>query len=524
MEHRLAPDDQVIIITHEPVWLLEWYWGNTARDHAPFLRQLVRGHLRGRARMHLAGDLHFYMRHSFRQRAHVPAQTPDADVAAGMQPRSHASAARVSHGSVQGQQQQGVAAGVATGKPPKPPLPSAPSRSQLQPQAASTSAHAGPVAGVITNSASAPSTTIGSIRPVSHPEVPSTCSSSIASSSDATGMLDARCRRHGRVHGAANCNSSSLSSSSGDESSDLKVGASPVGGGSSSDSAETWRSDREAAGSWPAHKPTTLDAPETLPRQQSLPHGLEPLRGGLGPQQVAAAAAAGSISPGQHYTHHPPPQLQMQGLGGRSMDAYGGGTAAHVHPGLGMQTVHAGAMGHVPCLSCRLRAEAAQHPLDPDHLICNGGGGAFLHPTHVFAASRFVCPADPAAEATARLYSAALQPCTCRVYRAEDAAGGLWGLGPGWGGTYGSALGSSSGTSNTISQPGGMAAHGSTISLAAHASAGAGGVAGGSGGAMYAASIGPDGEYACEACYPDVARSVALGRKNLHLFRLRNTR
>jgi hypothetical protein len=27
------------------------------------LRQLVRGHLRGRARVHLAGDLHFYMRY-----------------------------------------------------------------------------------------------------------------------------------------------------------------------------------------------------------------------------------------------------------------------------------------------------------------------------------------------------------------------------------------------------------------------------------------------------------------------------
>lgn len=29
------------------------------------MRQLIRGHLRGRARVHLAGDLHFYMRHSF---------------------------------------------------------------------------------------------------------------------------------------------------------------------------------------------------------------------------------------------------------------------------------------------------------------------------------------------------------------------------------------------------------------------------------------------------------------------------
>ncbi len=40
-------------MTHEPVWLLEWFWQRTA---AANLRQLVRGHLRGRARVHLAGE------------------------------------------------------------------------------------------------------------------------------------------------------------------------------------------------------------------------------------------------------------------------------------------------------------------------------------------------------------------------------------------------------------------------------------------------------------------------------------
>ena len=30
------------------------------------------------------------------------------------------------------------------------------------------------------------------------------------------------------------------------------------------------------------------------------------------------------------------------------------------------------------------------HPHDPEHLIVNGLGGAFLHPTHVFSPSRFV--------------------------------------------------------------------------------------------------------------------------------------
>ncbi|EFJ44074.1 hypothetical protein VOLCADRAFT_65342, partial [Volvox carteri f. nagariensis] len=68
VEQRMGPEDQVILMTHEPLWLLEWFW---RRPHlGANLRQLVRGHLRGRARVHLAGDLHFYMRHSWRWSRH----------------------------------------------------------------------------------------------------------------------------------------------------------------------------------------------------------------------------------------------------------------------------------------------------------------------------------------------------------------------------------------------------------------------------------------------------------------------
>jgi hypothetical protein len=52
IEQRLGPNDNVIIITHEPTWLLEWFWASSSSSN---LRQLVRGHLRGRARVHLAG-------------------------------------------------------------------------------------------------------------------------------------------------------------------------------------------------------------------------------------------------------------------------------------------------------------------------------------------------------------------------------------------------------------------------------------------------------------------------------------
>ena len=37
------------------------------------------------------------------------------------------------------------------------------------------------------------------------------------------------------------------------------------------------------------------------------------------------------------------------------------------------------------------------HPYDPEHLIVNGLGGAFLHPTHVFAPARFASVSTPAA-------------------------------------------------------------------------------------------------------------------------------
>lgn len=72
-DERMGPDDAVILVTHQPRWLMDWFWEEPACHN---LRQLVRNHLRGRARVHLAGDLHFYMRHSFCPAP--PSQTADA--------------------------------------------------------------------------------------------------------------------------------------------------------------------------------------------------------------------------------------------------------------------------------------------------------------------------------------------------------------------------------------------------------------------------------------------------------------
>ncbi|KAK2079809.1 hypothetical protein QBZ16_002204 [Prototheca wickerhamii] len=84
-EARMGPDDRAILIMHCPRWLVDWFWGTTS---AANLRQLIRGPLRGRARVAVAGDLHFYMRHSFHA---YDAASPAASVAgtpAGASPRA----------------------------------------------------------------------------------------------------------------------------------------------------------------------------------------------------------------------------------------------------------------------------------------------------------------------------------------------------------------------------------------------------------------------------------------------------
>ena len=53
-EERMAEDDAVILVTHQPRWLTEWFWEETGSHN---LRQLVRGSLRGRARVWLSGSL-----------------------------------------------------------------------------------------------------------------------------------------------------------------------------------------------------------------------------------------------------------------------------------------------------------------------------------------------------------------------------------------------------------------------------------------------------------------------------------
>jgi hypothetical protein len=58
---QVGANESVIVMTHEPNWLLDWYWGSSTGQN---VTHLIEEHLKGRCRLRLAGDLHNYMRHS----------------------------------------------------------------------------------------------------------------------------------------------------------------------------------------------------------------------------------------------------------------------------------------------------------------------------------------------------------------------------------------------------------------------------------------------------------------------------
>lgn len=58
---QVKANDSVIVMTHEPNWILDWYWSsNTGKN----VHHLIRNYLKGRCKLRMAGDLHNYMRHS----------------------------------------------------------------------------------------------------------------------------------------------------------------------------------------------------------------------------------------------------------------------------------------------------------------------------------------------------------------------------------------------------------------------------------------------------------------------------
>ncbi|XP_039171243.1 uncharacterized protein LOC104449600 isoform X2 [Eucalyptus grandis] len=68
VKNKVADDDSVIIMTHEPNWLLDWHCNEVSGKN---VSHLICDYLKGRCKLRIAGDLHYYMRHSY-----VPSGSP----------------------------------------------------------------------------------------------------------------------------------------------------------------------------------------------------------------------------------------------------------------------------------------------------------------------------------------------------------------------------------------------------------------------------------------------------------------
>ncbi|KAJ3670232.1 hypothetical protein LUZ60_010556 [Juncus effusus] len=60
-QNKIKEEDSVIVITHEPNWLLDWYWKEKTGTN---ISHLINDYLKGKCRLRMAGDIHHYMRHT----------------------------------------------------------------------------------------------------------------------------------------------------------------------------------------------------------------------------------------------------------------------------------------------------------------------------------------------------------------------------------------------------------------------------------------------------------------------------
>lgn len=436
----MGPDDQVILITHEPTWLLEWFWAHSTSSN---LRQLVRGHLRGRARVHLAGDLHFYMRHSFRSRAALQL----AELA-GMQAAAAAATAK------EGGEGKGEAAAEAGGEAmpgmdsatqPPPKAADAASALQAQPKGAQTEVHAVAASAraeaMCSNCAAAPAA--AAAAPAGQQQGGAASGTSSGSVSGARGVS-----RSG----------SSASSVTGASINGLHAASSPGLGGPSVPSAVNgglhggWeqespfqRASRGARGAGSQADAGVQLQAAGAQLQGSRGHVLEDSSedsedaeclpwGQLGQQQQqeggagAAAAGGGALAAAAAVAADRVVRLKLPriSIDVKTPDDDAAASAAQQQaaapPALGATPLllppgspYVGCLVHDPLYGAQLT--------DPEHLICNGMGGAFMHPTHVFSYARFASLPDEAAEATAGIYSTPQEKCTCRWGLLEGSTG-----------------------------------------------------------------------------------------------------
>ena len=55
--------DSIVILNHEPAWVIEADAGKQGKPHEKNVRELIDHHLQGKVRLRIAGDLHHYTRH-----------------------------------------------------------------------------------------------------------------------------------------------------------------------------------------------------------------------------------------------------------------------------------------------------------------------------------------------------------------------------------------------------------------------------------------------------------------------------
>ncbi|KAL4279422.1 hypothetical protein GQ457_03G039710 [Hibiscus cannabinus] len=61
VKNKVGENDSVIVMTHEPQWVLDWYWDDISGQN---VSHLISDYLKGRCKLRIAGDMHHYMRHS----------------------------------------------------------------------------------------------------------------------------------------------------------------------------------------------------------------------------------------------------------------------------------------------------------------------------------------------------------------------------------------------------------------------------------------------------------------------------
>jgi len=518
-EERMAPNDSSIIVSHAPQWLINWFWGRTEGKN---MRQLLRGPLRGRARMHLCGDLHFYMRHSFKPYTGTAAgaggispSPSEMSTPAGGSPLGGGSPTSTrcptpiftSSGSVIGQQQ-----GLSGSSPPA-------SRQLHQSllnklKAVRTGGGASPVAGsspVVGRSINK-DTILGTPPRLSRGSVDTNGGVPIKKGKDAAAPLSGGSTDDEGTAAAIPSAMTSLGASPPDQNGSLHFHPAPPGS-----SPTTTRSTIENSNGGTAALTSRL-RPLTPPggaaggspcSKRDLEH-----EGGdsdhIGPQawwpslkcNTPKAAAAAAVTNGGS-------PLAAAIAAVPTITGFKSSTAASTN----FRKNAYSASGHSPIDGGGGEWEAPPAGWllnDPEHLVVCGSGGAFLHPTHVFSYSRFRPPHDPAA---GPLY---LRPPRESMFApSQQQLQGQDSVGAGNGNQVNS-FGGGKGLRRSL--PSDSSLYSLPRSTKDETRSGNEGL--NSSGFQRPAG----GEYRCQAAFPSPEQSLRLGRSNLHTFRHVNSR